>query len=225
MKGVFQKINQQNNLQRSVLYRMWRFLRWMVYILVGVFVVAIIARVTYLSRKEKTDAQVAKIHATKLTMDDVLGTYLPPDPGDDADKTVQGIDANNNGIRDDVELAIFREYPNSAKTRAPLLQYALALQMEVTQPIVNSKTVTEVITEQGRADTCLADSLVPGKTLASSRSDDEMNKIDIYIDFLESKQRNTHARKKARNDFVEYVRSFGDSTNKACDIDSSTLSK
>ena len=40
-----------------------------------------------------------------------------------------------------MELAIFKEYPNSAKTRAVLLQYALALQMEAVQPIVNKETV------------------------------------------------------------------------------------
>ena len=67
-----------------------------------------------------------------------MGKNLPSDPGALADATVQGVDANQNGIRDDVELAVFKEYPNSAKTRAVLLQYALALQMEVIQPMVNT---------------------------------------------------------------------------------------
>ena len=30
----------------------------------------------------------------------------------DYDATIAGVDANENGIRDDVELAIFKEYPN-----------------------------------------------------------------------------------------------------------------
>ena len=71
---------------------------------------------------DKTNEQVVKIHNTKLMMDDVIGKNLPPDPGAEADKTVQGIDANKNGIRDDVELAIFKAYPDSAKTRAVMLQ-------------------------------------------------------------------------------------------------------
>lgn len=174
--------------------------------------------------EEKTREQVAKIHTTKLTLDDVVGKNLPPDPGADADKTVQGIDANKNGIRDDVELAIFKEYPDSAKTRAVLLQYALALQMEVTQMIVNTGTVTEVATEQGRADTCIADTLVPRKSPASSRIYADIEKIDGFTNFVENKQFDTDIRKKAHQDFYEgKLGSYGDSTNTICDIDTATL--
>src|SRR3989344_6172922 len=100
--------------------------------------------------KERTNEQVAEIHATKLTLDDVMGKNLPPAPAN-PDATIAGADANKNGIRDDVELAIFKEYPNSAKTRAVLLQYALALQMEMTQTRVNKGTVTAVAEDSGRA--------------------------------------------------------------------------
>jgi len=173
--------------------------------------------------KRRTDEQVAKIHATKLTLDDVMGKNLPPDPGADADKTVQGIDANQNGIRDDVELAIFEEYPDSAKTRAVLLQYALALQMEVTQKIVNEGTVTEVVREQSRADICIADTLVPRKSPESSRSYSDIEKIDVFINFVKEKQRNTAERKKARKDFVEKIGSYSESENEVCDINLSAL--
>src|SRR3989338_1918033 len=137
-----------------------RILKWVMV----VFVVLLVARLPFYLRNENTKEQVAKIHATKLTMDDVMGVNLPPDPGTEADKTVAGIDANKNGIRDDVELAIFEEYPNSAKTRAVLLQYALALQMELTQPFENEKNVTEVVREESRAHSCVADTLVPRKS-------------------------------------------------------------
>ena len=188
------------------------------------FAALVIYRMFYLRSERKTQEQVAKIHATKLTLDDVMGENLPPPPGADADKTVQGIDTNKNGIRDDVELAIFKEYPDSAKTRAVLLQYALALQMEVTQTIVNTGTVTEVATEQGRADTCVADTLVPRKSPESSRVYSDIEKIDGFINFVENKQFNTDARKKFHHDFYENkLGSYGDSTNDMCDIDSSTL--
>ena len=178
----------------------------------------------YLWGEQKTQEQVARIHATKLTLDDVMGKNLPPDPGADADKTVQGIDANRNGIRDDVELAIFKEYPNSAKTRAVLLQYALALQMEVVQVIVNMRTVTEVATEQGRADSCVADTLVPRKSPESSRTYPDVEKINTFINLVENKEFNTDARKKAHRDFYEgKLGSYGDSTNTMCDIDFSAL--
>ena len=96
----------------------------------AIYVILVIIRMFHFYNLDKTNEQVAKIHNTKLTMDDVLGKNLPQDPGAEVDKTIAGIDTNKNGIRDDVELAIFKEYPNSAKTRAVLLQYALALQME-----------------------------------------------------------------------------------------------
>ena len=182
-----------------------------------------IARIPHVLEKDKTDAAVVKIHATKLTLDDVMGKNLPPDPGTDADKTVQGVDANRNGIRDDVELAIFKEYPNSAKTRAVLLQYALALQMEVAQPIVNRGTVTEIVTEQSRAHSCVGDILVPRKSPESIRDSIDVEKINTYINFVKDKQFNTEARKTARNDFLETLGSYGDSTNAICDIDSAAL--
>ncbi len=172
---------------------------------------------------QKVNDQVSIIHSTKLSLDDVMGTNLPGDPGVDTDKTVRGIDANNNGIRDDVELAIFKEYPDSAKTRAVLLQYALALQMETIQPFVNEEVATEVVTEQGRADTCLSDTLVPRKSPESSRDGIDIEKIDKFISFIKEKQINTPMRINAHKDFYRYLRSYGDSTNLVCDIDLSQL--
>jgi len=188
------------------------------------FFALVVYRMFVLREKERTMEQVARIHATRLTLDDVMGRNLPPDPGTDADKTIRGIDANHNGIRDDVELAIFREYPGSAKTRAVLLQYALALQMEATQTIVNRETVTEIATEQGRADTCIADTLVPRKDSESPRMHADIEKIDMFTNFVENKQLDTNTRKKAHQDFYEgNLGSYGDSTNAICDIDISLL--
>ncbi|KKR53825.1 MAG: hypothetical protein UT90_C0004G0010 [Parcubacteria group bacterium GW2011_GWA1_40_21] len=193
---------------------------WFFIVIFVAFVILVIVRMFHFANLKKTAAMVEKIHATKLSLDDVMGKNLPPDPGAEADKTVAGIDANQNGIRDDVELAIFKEYPNSAKTRAVLLQYALALQMEAVQMVVNGGTVTEVATEQSRADTCLADTLVPRKTPESSREYSDIEKIDIFINFLEDKQFNIEIRKEAHKDFYKgNLGSYGESTNKTCDID------
>lgn len=200
----------------------FKFLKWVFLILVGLFIIAEIIRLPFRLNEEKTVQQVAKIHATKLTFDDVMGKNLPPDPGAEADKTVAGIDANNNGIRDDVELAIFKEYPNSAKTRAVLLQYALALQMEFTQPIVNTTTATEVIREEDRAHTCVSDTLVPGDNSESPRSDAEMEKIDMYINFIDKLQINTKERDQVQANFYENLGSYN-SLDRICDIDYSTL--
>jgi len=200
-----------------------KILKWTGIILGSAFVILVIVRAFYFYNLDKTNEQVEIIHATKLQLSDVMGENLPPDPGELADKTVAGVDANRNGIRDDVELAIFAKYPNSAKTRAVLLQYALALQMQFTQPIINTTTATEVITELSRADTCIADVLVPRKSLESSREYSDIEKINTFIEFVENEQLNTNSRQKAEEDFYKYLRSYGDSTNEVCDIDISEL--
>ncbi|MDQ5971383.1 MAG: hypothetical protein QG566_329 [Patescibacteria group bacterium] len=199
-----------------MLKKILKVLKWIgIVILVG-FVIIVIVRTVHFFNLDKTNIEVAKIHSTKLQMADVLGTNLPPDPGVEADATVQGIDSNKNGIRDDVELAIFKEYPNSAKTRAVLLQYALALQMQVVQPIVNETTVTEVVREQSRAYVCIGD-------IFSREDIDKFSKeTEILNKFVEDKQLNTIERKNQRDNFLKKVGSYK-SLNRVCDIDYSSL--
>lgn len=206
-------------IKKLLAHPIFKILKWVFLILLAAYIILVAFRVVHFFNVDKINAQVEKIHSTKLTLNDVLGKNLPPDPGVNADKTIAGIDANENGIRDDVELAVFKEYPNSAKTRAVLLQYALALQMEVVQPIEDTTITTEIVTEQGRADTCVADSLVPRKSPESGRIYSDIEKIDKYINLVKDKQLNTDARKIAHKDFMKNLRSFGDSTNQICDID------
>lgn len=192
-------------------------IKWVFLVLLGLYVILIIGRIIYRFDESKTAEQVAKIHATKLTMDDVTGDNLPADPGAEADKTVQGVDANKNGIRDDVELAVFKEYPNSTKTRAVLLQYALALQTQMTLPLVNTETVTATAEDRSRALNCIWS--------ISSRSD--MDKFTIETDknenFIESRVLNSDQRKKYRENVYEYLGSYSRS-RESCDLDLSTLS-
>lgn len=53
---------------------------------------------------------------------------LPPDPGSAGDLTLEGIDANGNGIRDDVERWIYLTHPESEKMRMALIQKYYPLQ-------------------------------------------------------------------------------------------------
>ena len=164
----------------------WR--RWF-----AIYVVLVIIRMFHFYNLDKTNEQVAKIHNTKLTMDNVLGKNLPPDPGAETDKTIQGIDANKNGIRDDVELAIFKQYPDSAKTRAVLLQYALALQMEATLPIVNPKTVTAWVEDiHSKADSCVGN--------LTSRVE-----LDKFLDETKNKPEFSDERNRRLNEYVEKI--------------------
>ena len=185
-----------------------------------VIVILMIPIFKYISRpsEKETQAQVAKIHATKITMDDVLGTNLPPRPKD-PDKTVQGYDVNNNGIRDDVELDIWEMYPNSQKTRAVLLQYALIKHMELTQLIVNKETVTAVAEERSKAYFCISNTthlLLKDRTEAGKLGDE-------LHEFIQKRHDNTKERDRATADF--YEGNIGDKKDLGaeCDIDLSTL--
>lgn len=62
---------------------------------------------------------------------------LPPDPGKRGKATLEGIDADRDGMRDDVQRFIALTYPDSEKTRLALSQYAQA----VVSLIVSSQAV------------------------------------------------------------------------------------
>ena len=188
-------------------HKILKILKWAFLILLGLFIILVIGRWIYLDNQAKTDEQVIKIHNTKLTLDDVMGKNLPPDPGALADATVQGIDANQNGIRDDVELAVFKEYPNSAKTRAVLLQYALALQMQMTLPLVNTETVVATVENKSRANICMWN----------------LEDIEKYKNFVEKLYINTQQRDEYLNSFYQKLGSYT-ASNEGCDLDLSTLS-
>lgn len=202
---------------------MIKIVKWVAGILVLGFVVLVIGRAIYLGLEDRTEREVEKIHATKLTLADVMGENLPPDPGEEADDTVEGIDANGNGIRDDVELAIFDKYPDSAKTRAALLQYALALQLEMTQDVVNEGTVNAVIEENSRAGDCIADVMVPREGPESSRSYSDLEKINEYMSFVDEKHLNNSYRKTVKEKFYSYLGSYSNSPKPVCDIDVSNF--
>src|SRR3989338_9187519 len=177
-------------LKRLWARKVFRMFVWALLILLGLYLVLVAFRVVHFFNLDKTNAQIEKIHNTRLTLDDVMGTNLPPEPID-ADETVAGIDANQNGIRDDVELAIFKEYPNSAKTRAVLLQYALVLQMQMTLPVVNKETVTATVEDnESTANICMWS--------LSSRSNMKkfLADMDKYRNFIDFRQINTEQRKK-----------------------------
>ena len=186
-----------------------RILKWAGIILAGSFILLVIVRAFHFYNLDKTNAVVEKIHATKLQLADVMGGNLPPDPGIEADKTIEGIDFNKNGIRDDVEIAIFKEYPNSAKTRAVLLQYALALQMQMTLPIVNKETVIATAEEKSNANICTWD-------LGDN--------FEEYRNFVIKLQNNTKEREDYLNSIYVYLGSYS-ALSEGCHLDLSTLPK
>lgn len=161
----------------------------------------------HIASVQKREEVVAKIHATKLSYQDVIGNDLPPDPGAQKDAAVQGVDANTNGVRDDVELTVFREYRDSQKMRAALLQYALVLQMETVNPI-NKETATAIAEEDSRAYDCIGS--VVGSDTAS------IDKIQQYRTFIENQQLSTPERKNIKLSFDKKAGSF--ELKSGCDI-------
>lgn len=200
-----------------------KILKWFVIVVAGLFFIVYVVRIFHFVNLRKTEAAVAKIHTTKLTLDDVMGTNLPPDPGKAADDTIEGVDANKNGIRDDVELAIFEEYLNSAKTRAVLLQYALALQMEFTQLNVNTAIADAVIGNESRSNRCVSDTLVPRKTPESGREYSDIEKINSYLDFVDNAQFNTKEREDFRTEFYNHMGNFANPVGNDCDLSVGSL--
>ncbi len=204
------------------------------------YIALVLFRIPHVIEKEKTDAVVAQIHATKLTMDDVMGTNLPPDPGALADATIVGVDANANGIRDDVELAIFRDYATSSKTRAVLLQYAQSQQTQMSLPVLNTTTVTVTVEDiNTRANRCILAYFSERREaldlfLKTTENDPSMEQegmrrwnehmagIDSMFGYVNSLQTNTPERRAYWKKFNPLLRSTA-STISDCDIELSTL--
>lgn len=98
---------------------------------------------------------VERIHARAVTMDMVEGKNLPPMPPEaERDATVAGVDSNNNGVRDDVEIAIHERHPDSPKIRAAQLQYAMALQSRIVE-VFSGSTLVAASDELARAYFCI----------------------------------------------------------------------
>ncbi len=62
---------------------------------------------------------------------DPPGNGLPPDPGEPGKATLEGIDSDGDGIRDDIQRYIALTYPDSQKTRAALRQFTRALDKSI----------------------------------------------------------------------------------------------
>ena len=167
--------------------------------------------INYLKETQKT---IDFINSKKITLDDVMGKNLPPAPDHKLnDSTIAGIDANNNYIRDDVELAIFKEYPNSARIRSAELQYAQALQLELTQ-VSNSETLIATIKKENSAYGCLSDSDLSSPLSVIDAKVKEMT--DIIL--------NTSLRTKEQSDnYKKYMTSYSLPTGPSCDLNISSL--
>ena len=183
----------------------------LVKIFVGGAVAAVILGVAGVASRNyegmRTKKAIERINSIKITLDDVMGHNLPPKPNQaDSDRTIAGIDANNNLVRDDVELAIFEQYPNSAKTRAAMLQYAQAMQIELTE-VFNSDVYIATKIKEAYGSGCLVDN-----------TDDTAIKRQLDLDILDTDERR---QKRVAN--AEYLKTYVVKARENCDIDVSLL--
>ena len=192
---------------------------------VTLFIAGVIWRMPIVAEQDRSVEVVKQIEASRLTLADADGSRLPPTLDEiQANATVEGVDANTNGIRDDVELAIFEKYPGDKnfKLRAAELQYAKALQMYLTS-VFTKETLAAVSWEDSRAYFCLNDSL-PLKPNTNA-SDEEWRTYDAKFDaeksYIESMILNTLARKQRHESvFDNFMSSHSSPNNNFCDLES-----
>lgn len=193
---------------KGSLRRIWRWVKWPFLVVVFLYAVLVGVRVFWLFDEEKTAEAVAAIHAQKITLADVMGEHLPPVPdATQNDATVGGIDANNNGVRDDVELAIFEKYPNSAKIRAAQLQYAMATQLMLTK-VYNTETWIAAAEESSRGAACIGET-IPGRvySLYVQRTE-EIEKLVVNISL----------RQRAEDFAYKFTTSYGLPNEDLCNV-------
>ena len=119
----------------------------------------------------------------------INGYILPPEPDETLNNsTLLGIDSNDNGVRDDVEIYVIKRYaqdPDFPKTKTALaMQYAWAVQKVIDNPVIESikyvdnsidcqsywfdkkqKNITQRIIEPGETDfdTSIQENLKAGR--------------------------------------------------------------
>ena len=204
--------------------RVWPGLRLFLGIMLTVYVLLVLIRIPAVLNKRHTAQVVADIHATRLTMNDVTGVHLPLAPDPLVNKaTLAGVDANHNGIRDDVELGIFALHPGtdgaSVRLRAAELQYAQALQHYMTG-VTNSETLVAAMQEDERGSFCIRDSIPKPKQDAPESA--WIAYFGTGNGFIKDIKQNVlyDSTRKGRYDqvFSKYMVSYGSISEVHCDI-------
>ena len=117
---------------------------------------------------------------------------FPPDPGQEGRKTLEGIDSDHDGLRDDVQRWIYAHYPNDEFKRKALRQFAIQYQavMKVTEPLTRDEKYAW-FKQMSRAGYCLS--------LQFPDEQEPKTRNTIYhsyteMEYLKAKVLNTHTR-------------------------------
>ena len=79
---------------------------------------------------------------------------FPPDPGDAGKKTIQGVDADHDGVRDDVQRWIYAFVPNEPKKQIALRQMARYFQQSALADDYSSDVIKQSSEPLDRAVQC-----------------------------------------------------------------------
>jgi hypothetical protein len=208
-------------MSKQTLQKLLRIFRWAPIVLCLLYIVLVLVRIPVLADKEKTKEAAAHIRAEKITMGDVLGIDLPTMPDDIQDNsTLEGLDTNKNGIRDDVELELFktRASIDTTRVRAAELQYAHILQSYLTD-VFNKDTWEATSAQEDRAFQCL------GQTFrrAGVKEDELFPLMEVRVAYLKGLVFNTQKRKDAYKRAMNFTTGFGLENRTVCDVDPDTL--
>lgn len=201
-------------MSRKIVQKILFICRWAPIILCLLFVLIVLLRIPAVLETKKTGETVSRIQSKQITKGDVLGNNPPPVPDQtENNKTLAGVDSNNNGIRDDIELVLFSTTPN-VRIRAAELQYVLAKQLYVTD-VFNSATWIATAVQENRAFQCL------GQTLRQTgvNEDDVIPMVLDRTAELKALILNTQARQHAYDKNMHFIAGYVLDASHVCDYE------
>lgn len=115
----------------------------------------LIAGIVLLFDKNATISKPLPVKVSLVAPESINGIVVPPEPPTDLNNaTLAGFDANGNGVRDDVERYIALSYPQSARARAALTQYAKTLGDGVLINTSDMQSIAAIEPARRRAQEC-----------------------------------------------------------------------
>ena len=148
---------------------------------------------------------------TTIRIIEIDAAALPPEPDAEAGRqTVQGIDTNGNGVRDDMEHSLYRLYPLDTPRREMLLIGAQAVQMQLLAASDNNPDAGDAASQRSAEFVACA--------LASDIDIRALQKDIAIVDFFAL---NTEARRQA---YLAYEASRAGTVQRAIDPNSANCS-
>lgn len=119
-------------------------------------------------------------------VEQINGIVVPSTPGDEANRSIVGIDKNNNGIRDEVERSLVTTYGSNREELDMVLSAAVAAQTWLTKSDITQKLAQDLVNQEIRIAKCITAHTTRNRATAISEYID----IATYNTSLRRSQRN-----------------------------------